>query len=80
MKRPLLFNDENKELVNLKEASIWASNYLNRKITISNISYLILYGRVKKFGSNGNPLLNILKLREYYDSCSKEKKWKKKSG
>jgi hypothetical protein len=71
-----LFREENKKLINSKEASIWASRYLNRKITVSNISYLIQYGRIKKYGNDGNPLINIEELKDYYDSFSKEKKWR----
>ena len=68
---------EDKKLINLKEASDWASQYLNRNVTISNISYLLQYGRIKKYGSNGNPLLNIEELKDYYDSFKKEKQWKR---
>ncbi|BCB95579.1 restriction endonuclease subunit M [Dissulfurispira thermophila] len=71
-----LFSEEDKKLVSLKKASIWASQHLNRKITVSNISYLIQYGRIKKYGNNGNPLVNIEELKDYYDSFSKEKKWR----
>lgn len=73
-----LYSDEDNKLVNLKKASDWASQYLNRKVTISNISYLIQYGRIKKYGNNGNPFVNIDELKDYYDSCSKEKQWKEK--
>jgi DNA modification methylase len=69
------FKEEEKKLISLKEASVWASHYLNRKVTISNISYLIQYGRIKKYGENGNPLVNIEELKDYYDSFSKEKQW-----
>lgn len=41
MFQPTLFKMESDNLLNLKEASIWASQYLNRKVTISNLSYLI---------------------------------------
>jgi len=54
-----LFKDGDKKLVDLKEASIWASEYLNRKVTVSNISYLIQYGRIKKYRDEGNPLVDI---------------------
>jgi len=70
------FRKEDKKLINLKEASVWASQYLNRKVTVSNISYLINYGRIKKHGNDGNPLINIDELKNYYDSFSKEKKWR----
>jgi len=71
-----LFEEGEKKLLNLKEASIWASQYLNRRITVSNISYLIKYGRIKKYGNEGNTLVNIDELKDYYDSFSKEKKWR----
>jgi len=69
-----------KGIANLKEASAWASNYLDRKVTISNISYLLQYGRIQKHGNNGNPLINIEELKEYYDNYDKEKQWKGKLG
>lgn len=73
-------SSEEKKLVNLREASVWASQYLNRKVTVSNISYLLQYGWIKKYGSNGNPLINIEELKNYYDFYDKEKQWKKKLG
>jgi len=76
MSQLTFFREEDKNLINLKEASIWASQYLNRKITISNISYLIQYSRIKKHGRDGNPLINIEELKDYYDSFSNEKKWR----
>lgn len=77
MSQLTFFEKENKKLIDLKEASQWASQYLNRNVTISNISYLLQYGRIKKYGSNGNPLLNIEELKDYYDSLNKEKRLKK---
>lgn len=66
-----------KTLINLKIASEWASQYLNRRVTTSNISYLIQYGRIRKHGNNGNLLVNAGELKNYYDSFDKEKHWKK---
>jgi len=40
------------ELLSIKEASQWASEYLNKNVTPSNISYLVQYGRIKKIGDN----------------------------
>lgn len=56
------------DLMTVKEASNWASQYLNRDVTPSNISYLIQYGRIKKVGENGNTLLSRDELKEYYSS------------
>jgi len=80
MSQLTLFEKGNKNLISLRQASDWASRYLNRTVTISNISYLLQYGRIKKYGSNGNPLVSVEELKEYYDSCDKEKQWKKKLG
>ncbi|MEF3280491.1 MAG: site-specific DNA-methyltransferase [Elusimicrobiota bacterium] len=74
------FREEDKKLINLKEASILASQYTGRKVTLSNISYLIQYGRIKRYGSDGNPLIDIEELKNYYDSFSREKDWKKVLG
>ena len=76
MEQKSLFESEEKKLLSLKEASIWASQYLNRKITVSNISYLIQYGRIKKYENEGNPFINKEELKNYYDCFSKEKKWR----
>ncbi|MDH7604627.1 MAG: DNA methyltransferase [Melioribacter sp.] len=70
-----LFNNDENTFLSIKEASIWASEYLNRKITPSNISYLLQYGRIKKYGNNGNPLIDINDLKNYYDSKNKKEKW-----
>jgi len=75
MNQLTFFKENDRKLLSLKEAEVWASRYLNRKITVSNISYLIQYGRIKKYGNNGNPLINIEELKHYYDSFYKKKNW-----
>lgn len=80
MEQTLLFEELEKDLVSLREASQWASQYLKRNISVSNISYLLQYGRISKYGTNGNPLIKIEELKEYYDSFDKEQGWKKKLG
>ena len=77
MSQATFFEKEEKKLVSLREASVWASQYLNRNVTVSNISYLLQYGRITKFGNNGNPLINKDELKDYYDSFNKEKQWRK---
>ncbi len=80
MNQLTLFGENRKKFINVKEAANWVSQYLNRNVTTSNISYLLQYGRIKKYGSNGSPLINIEELKEYYDSYDKEQQWKKKLG
>ena len=39
----------NQELLSINKASQWASNYLDRPVTPSNISYLLQYAKIKKY-------------------------------
>lgn len=70
------------ELLTIKEASQWASEYLDKNVTTSNISYLIQYGRVKKIGENGSTQILKEELVEYYKVQKKSKKaeWREKLG
>lgn len=36
----------------IKEAAEWASKFLGRSVTNANISYLINYGKIKKYSRN----------------------------
>jgi hypothetical protein len=56
------------DLVTVAEASQWATHTFKRKITSSNISYLIQYGRITKYGDNGNPKVSKQELHKYYQS------------
>jgi len=56
------------DLLNIKEASQWASEHLGKKVSSSNISYLIQYGRVRKIGDNGETQISRKELVEYYKS------------
>ena len=69
-------------LLTIKEASEWASKYLQKDITNSNISYLIQYGKVKKYNLNGNTSVDKYDLISYYESYSQQRKtdWKEKLG
>ena len=70
------------ELLSIKEASVWASDYLEKNVTTSNISYLIQYGRVKKIGENGSTQIIKEELVEYYKDYrdSKVEIWKDQLG
>ena len=70
------------ELLTIKEASKWATNYLNKQVTTSNISYLIQYGRIPKIGENGNTQVDKEDLLNYYKNNNKtrEERWKDKLG
>ncbi|MDR0762938.1 MAG: site-specific DNA-methyltransferase, partial [Bacteroidales bacterium] len=70
------------QLLTIKEASLWASDYTGKNVTPSNISYLIQYGRVKKVDENGSTQIAETDLRDYYKSYNGSRKinFKEKSG
>jgi len=73
---------ESGEFLTLKEASEWASEHLKKNVTTSNIAYLINYGRIHKYGENGNAYISKNDLIEYYKSYNgnRELDWKDKLG
>ncbi|MCK5767354.1 MAG: site-specific DNA-methyltransferase, partial [Candidatus Atribacteria bacterium] len=70
------------QLLTIREATKWAAGFLQKQVSTSNISYLVQYGRIRKFGGNGEVLINITDLENYYKSYyhTKEDKWKKRLG
>ena len=70
------------EYITLKEASKWATDHLGKTVTTSNISYLVQYGLIKKYGDNGNTQISVNELAEYYHSYNgnRETDWKQKLG
>jgi hypothetical protein len=70
------------ELISIKEASEWVSIQFKKNVTPSNISYLVNYGRIKKFADNGNTLVCKDELISYYDSYygKRQLNWKEKLG
>jgi len=77
-----------KDLVTFKEAREWASTYLGRKVTSSNITYLIQYAKIHlydekgnlKTSVNGTSMVSLQELKEYYDRSRKELRWKELLG
>ena len=71
-----------KHLLTIKEASVWATNHLEKNVTTSNISYLIQYGRIRKIEKDGTVFISLLELNEYYKSYngSRELAYKEKLG
>lgn len=70
------------ELLTINEASIWASGFLGRAVSTSNISYLIQYGRIKKYENNSVTQIAKQDLKKYYKSNigMREIEWKKELG
>ena len=55
------------DMLTLAEASRWSSDYYQRSISKSNISYLIAYGRISSFVRNGSIMVGRQELKDYYD-------------
>ncbi|OGJ55459.1 restriction endonuclease subunit M [Candidatus Peribacteria bacterium RIFCSPHIGHO2_02_FULL_52_16] len=66
-------------LVTLQEASQWAAKHLAQEVSLSNISYLVQYGKVKKYGENGSTKISLEDLKKYYQGYKsrREVDWKK---
>lgn len=73
---------QTEQLLTIKQASRWASDFLNKSISESNISYLVQYGKVRKHNGGNSVFVNTHDLQKYYDSYqgAKEIAWKKKLG
>ncbi len=70
-------------ILSLKEASEWATDYLGKDISKSNISYLVQYGKVKKLQTEAKVTgVDKLELKKYYDLnvITKEEEWKESLG
>lgn len=70
------------ELVSIKKASEWATSYLERDVSPTNISYLVQYGKVRKHNENGSMLVDLNDLKIYYQSWrgQREVNWKQQLG
>lgn len=70
------------QLLTIKEASRWASDFFKQNISDSNISYLIQYGKVKKYNGGNSVYVDANDLKSYYASYrgTKEINWKKRLG
>ncbi len=70
------------ELLTIAQASQFASEFLGKPVSNSNISYLLQYGRIRKFARNGTTLVNRDELIRYYHSHNgkREVNWRSKLG
>ena len=70
------------QLISIKEASNWATLFLQKQVTTSNIMYLVQYGRIRTFSQNGKTLIDKFDLEDYYKTNfhTKEDRWKKDLG
>ena len=70
------------QLFSISEASKWASDYIGKNVTNSNIAYLVQYGLVRKIGENGTTQVLQSELKEYYQKylTSRENYFKEQLG
>ena len=71
------------ELLSIGQASQWASDYLDRPVTTSNISYLIQYAKISRYlDTDKKTKIKLQELKQYYDENIKVKheSWKDKLG
>ena len=73
----------NQAFLSISEASKWASDYLDRPVTTSNISYLVQYAKIKRYYDEEKRIkVNQKELKNYYDEevVQKQQQWKQKLG
>ena len=80
MTQQTMFSEQGSTLLNLKEAALWASGYVNRNVSASNISYLLQNGNLKKHEHGKATLVDQTELKRYYDAFDRESHWKGKLG
>ena len=70
------------KLLTISQACEFASEYTGKKVTESNISYLIQYGRIDKIEDNGTVYIDKEQLISYYNSYKGKKaiEWTNKLG
>jgi len=73
---------EESDLLTLREASDWASTFLQRSVSTSNISYLVQYGRISKHRVAGRTRISRRGLQKYYEEQHFQRKesWKDQLG
>ncbi len=70
------------KLLTLDKASQWASGFVDKDISKTNISYLVQYGKVRRLIKDGKTFVSIDDLKNYYKSFhgQREVSWRKKLG
>ena len=73
---------ETMQLFSVLEASRWATDYIGKNVTTSNIAYLLQYGLIRKIGENGSTQVLQSELKDYYQKylTSRENYFKEQLG
>ena len=77
-----VISDIENQTLTIKQAADWASSYIGKRVSASNISYLIQYGRIGRIIDNGHTLIQKDELVRYYQSYTgrREIAWKDQLG
>ena len=77
-----LLPSHNAKVMTMAQASDWASKRIGRKVTTSNIAYLVNYGRIPKVDIDGSPMVKVVDLERYYRTLDgrREDAYKRKLG
>ncbi len=62
----------NDNLLSLKDAAAWGTEYLGRPVSQTNISYLLQYALISKKNLDGLVAVDQKELKEYYDNNKKQ--------
>ena len=74
MQPPSQSGDTQRDMLTIPAASRWASKYLRKNVTPSNISYLMQYGRIRKLAHNGTTVVSRQELTDYYRTYTQQRK------
>ena len=76
------FFPQDAQVLTVNQASRWASERTGRRVTTSNITYLINYGRIPKVDKDGALMVNVADLERYYRSIGgrREDAYKRRLG
>lgn len=78
----IMFSDNEMSKFSVKDAAEWATEYIGRDVSESNISYLVQYAKIHKYPIEGKTFVEKKELKNYYDNTiiKKEKAWKNSLG
>ncbi|MDH7578040.1 MAG: DNA methyltransferase [Bacillota bacterium] len=54
-------------MLTINAAAAWASRFTKKDVTASNITYLLQYGRIRKYQQQNQTLVSLEELRDYYE-------------
>lgn len=65
--------DKEEAYTSVSEAANWASSYINKNVTNSNIIYLVNYGKIANYSHDrSKTLVSLNELKSYYDNIRQQ--------